>query len=143
MKDKEKWFGIVRWCDDDIRDALKEGGYEVTDENVEKIKNLLKHHSFTDMMIETGWDVINQTISENLENDFRFCSCCGKKIYEGYTNEEEYWCEDCFRPHMDKMCGKGRWSATSKLNKLDGFYYFLNDYGDWEPLNIYWTEWRN
>ena len=60
----DEWFGIVRWCDEDLYNALKESGVDATEENVCRLRHLLGHHSFTDAMIERGWDVIYQTISE-------------------------------------------------------------------------------
>ena len=56
------WFGIVRWCDADIAAALKEDGYALTDENIQKVRNQLEHHSFADMMIERGWEHIHDVI---------------------------------------------------------------------------------
>lgn len=63
MEENQEWFGIVRWCEEDLKSALEENGFPVTDKNVAELYNRLQHHSFTDCMIATGWDFINDTIS--------------------------------------------------------------------------------
>lgn len=61
---EQEYFGIVRWCREDIVGKMKEKHIETTEERVAQVINQLSHHSFTDMMIETGWDVIEQVIDE-------------------------------------------------------------------------------
>lgn len=61
------WFGDVRWCDDDIRNELDLLDVDITDENVERVRNLCSKHWFTDRMIEAGW--------EALEDAVRSCFC--------------------------------------------------------------------
>lgn len=58
------FFGVVRWCDEDIEDALTKSGYKVTDEAISIIRRQCEHHFFKDNMIETGWDTIYCYISE-------------------------------------------------------------------------------
>lgn len=134
-------FGVVRWYNEDIENALEENDYEVTAENVSKIRNLLEHHSFSDHMIGSGWDFINTTIFENLDQHHRVCSMCNENITEGFTDECEYWCKDCFEFHMNNTYGKGKWRATEAENILGGFYEYLDTDNAWHPLGIYWTEW--
>lgn len=57
-----EWFGVVRWCDEDIRCALDLAGFEPTIENVSSVRRKCEHHSFTDAMIERGWEVMEQMI---------------------------------------------------------------------------------
>lgn len=64
MKEKNEWFGIVRWCKEDLKAALENNGYPVNDNNVDELFVHLQHHSFTDYMISAGWDFIDNTISE-------------------------------------------------------------------------------
>lgn len=64
-KPKNEWFGIVRWCDNDIKNALETQGIAVTENNVDKLKSLCLHHSFTDEMIERGWEHIYDEIAAN------------------------------------------------------------------------------
>ena len=60
-----KWFGIVRWCDDDIAAKLEEMGIEPTDDNVAAVRTLCENdHHFTDGMIEAGWYAIANAIHE-------------------------------------------------------------------------------
>lgn len=61
---EEDWFGIVRWCEDDIKHVLEEYGYETCPENIAMIREKCEHHCFTDGMIETGWDYINAYVEE-------------------------------------------------------------------------------
>lgn len=65
----ERWFGQVRWCNEDLMSALEEHGYPATKENVEKLRNMCDNHWFTDHMIAAGWDYINNSILDN--NDLK------------------------------------------------------------------------
>lgn len=59
-----KWFGIVRWCDDDIIDALEDHNIEATPENISSVRaHLENEHWFTDCMIAAGWDYIDSLIT--------------------------------------------------------------------------------
>lgn len=62
-KDVDEWFGVVRWCDDDIKNALEVQGYPVTENNIAKLRSICEHHSFTDYMIEQGWEYMYDSIS--------------------------------------------------------------------------------
>ena len=62
-EENEKWFGVVRWCSEDIADALKENSIPVTPENVAKLLNAVDTHHFTDYMISAGWDFIYEMIN--------------------------------------------------------------------------------
>jgi hypothetical protein len=64
LEDDDEWFGKVRWCEEDLEEALKEQGYPVTENNVSKLRSLCEHHFFTDCMIERGWDYIYDQIGE-------------------------------------------------------------------------------
>lgn len=61
----EEWFGVVRWCEDDLKCALEEQGYPVTENNIAKLYNRCSHHSFTDIMIERGWEFIYDNIGDD------------------------------------------------------------------------------
>lgn len=57
-----EWFGLVRWCNDDIEAQLEECGVPVTDANVSAVRTKLEKHWFADHMIEAGWDFIENTV---------------------------------------------------------------------------------
>ena len=57
-----EWFGMVRWCESDIEEALRYQGYPVTENNIAKLYNLLNSHWFTDHMIEAGWEYMYDQI---------------------------------------------------------------------------------
>lgn len=65
IKEDDKWFGVVRWCDDDLKNALETHGIATTKYNVNKLKSLCLHHSFVDLMIEQGWEYIYNKIATN------------------------------------------------------------------------------
>ena len=65
-ENKNEWFGIVRWCDDDIANAIETQGYEPTEENIAKVRNAVDTHHFVDWMIENGWEYIYQTVDDEL-----------------------------------------------------------------------------
>ena len=60
-----KFFCIVRWCEEDIEEALRQYGYDPSPEMVAIIRRNCEHHCFREAMIETGRDYINAYISEN------------------------------------------------------------------------------
>ena len=60
--DNTEWFGIVRWCEADVRNALEIQDYPVTENNIEKLIALCNSHWFTDHMIEAGWEWIYNNI---------------------------------------------------------------------------------
>ena len=62
--DEDDWFGEVRWCEEDLRNALEVQGYPVTENNIAKLYAMCNHHHFTDCMIERGWDYMYALIGE-------------------------------------------------------------------------------
>ena len=62
---KEEWFGIVRWCDEDIESALADHGYAASPENVAIIREQCNHSAFREGMVETGWNYIWSYIDQN------------------------------------------------------------------------------
>ena len=44
---------------------------------------------------------------------------------------------------MNEIYGKGKWRSQEdeEPNEEDGYYEYLEN-GKWEPLGIYYTEWR-
>lgn len=55
---KEEWFGIVRWCEEDLKVALEDKGLPATENNIAKLRQFCESHWFTDCMIEAGWRTI-------------------------------------------------------------------------------------
>ena len=49
-----EWFRQVRWCNEDLEEALDDNGYPVTENNVSKLRRECDSHWFTDHMIEAG-----------------------------------------------------------------------------------------
>lgn len=60
--DKKEWFGKVRWCEEDLANALEVQGYPVTENNIAKLRAMCEHHFFTDCMIEAGWEYMYSNI---------------------------------------------------------------------------------
>lgn len=90
-----QYFGIVRWCEADLEQALTGHGYQASETNISKIRTKLEHHSFTDRMISAGWDFIESCIFD-IEQDLEEkpwkatykCSICGSEFT--YDNEEDF-----------------------------------------------------
>lgn len=62
-----EYFGIVRWCNDDIAAKLEDMGIEASEENIAAVRCACENnHHFTDTMIEAGWMAIEYTIQETL-----------------------------------------------------------------------------
>jgi len=65
LYDPPETFGVVRWCEDDIRDKLEDMDITATPELVAKIKKRMKHHlAFSDLMIEHGWCIMEGIIND-------------------------------------------------------------------------------
>lgn len=93
-------------------------------------------------------DYLENEIMCFLEDEYgipvRFCGYCGGIMQEGMTDEWDlYSHEECFDDYMNELFGKGKWRVqeSGEPNEFDGFYEELVD-GEWEPLGIYYTEWR-
>ena len=54
----EEYFGMVRWNEDDLRNALEENDVRPTDERVAQLRKLCESSSFEEAMIGAGWDII-------------------------------------------------------------------------------------
>lgn len=63
--DATEWFGVVRWCDNDLESALEQEGYPATENNITKLWCLCNHHSFEDVMIERGCEHLSDLILQN------------------------------------------------------------------------------
>lgn len=69
------WFGVVRWCDEDIVTKLVEMCIPITENNVAAVRRECENNThFTDQMIEAGWEAIEYVIDGlrdegNLEED--------------------------------------------------------------------------
>ena len=62
-----EYFGIVRWCNDDIAAKLEDMGIEASEENIAAVrKNCENNKFFRDTMIEAGWYMIEAAIQETL-----------------------------------------------------------------------------
>lgn len=148
--DETDWFGQVRWCEEDLKNALEVQGYPVTENNVAKLYSLCTHHFFTDCMIERGWEYIYDQIGgdgwdeyDDDEDYIRHCNCCNAPLSNGFMVEGGWWycCEDCFNSVMDKDYGQGKWRATEKEGECGGFYEYLDDDREWKDTGIFWTQW--
>jgi hypothetical protein len=62
-----EYFGIVRWCNDDIASKLADMGIETSEEKIAAVrKNCENNKFFRDTMIQAGWDMIEEAIREEL-----------------------------------------------------------------------------
>lgn len=59
--DETEYFGVVRWCDEDLKDAFETRGIEPTKEMVSVLRSRCEK-PLTDLMIERGWEVIDSVI---------------------------------------------------------------------------------
>ena len=60
--ERKEWFGVVRWCEEDLENALESQGYPVTENNIAKLYDICNKHWFTDHMIEAGWEYMYSNI---------------------------------------------------------------------------------
>jgi len=76
IEKSETYFGIVRWCNEDIESALLDEEVEPTEELIGKVRDRLEKHWFADYMIESGWEYVHTTVRDVLreENENEFVS---------------------------------------------------------------------
>lgn len=58
---------LIRWCEDDLREALENRGFKSSEKNIEILCNNRLERTLEDRSIEAGWDVID-TIIINCED---------------------------------------------------------------------------
>ena len=63
--DEPEWFGVVRWCDEDIAAELELLNYPDTPEAVAIVKKGLDSHWFTDHMISSGFEYMDSIIRDH------------------------------------------------------------------------------
>ena len=56
------YFGIVRWCEQDLCDALRQHGIPLTKENISALLKSVDTHWFKDTMIDAGWNYIDDCV---------------------------------------------------------------------------------
>ncbi len=62
---KEEWFGMVRWCREDLKEALESTDHPVTEDNIDALFCALDNdEDLIERMISAGWDFIYDTIDE-------------------------------------------------------------------------------
>lgn len=67
---KEKWFGVVGWCDDDIACLLNNKGIDDSEDNIAAVRVACENnHHFTDTMIEAGWETLEYMVDEVFDED--------------------------------------------------------------------------
>ena len=66
---EDEYFGVVRWCREDLIEALELCCIEPTEEAVTALYNKVNTHWFTELMTEHGWSFIfsclNDLVLEN------------------------------------------------------------------------------
>ena len=68
----EEYFGMVRWNEDDLRNALEENDVRPTDERVAQLRKLCESSSFEEAMIGAGGDIIYGYVNNGRINTTRF-----------------------------------------------------------------------
>ena len=58
---RSEYIESILWSEEDIRNALEQYGYEMSQENVDKVVNRIVD-SLGDRSVEAGWDVITSAI---------------------------------------------------------------------------------
>ena len=69
---KDEYFGIIRWCREDLIEALELCGIEPTEDAIDTLYERVDTHWFTDFMTERGWALIFSCLSDLIhENKLR------------------------------------------------------------------------
>lgn len=158
-----QYFGIVRWCDEDLANALTGHGYQASEDNIAELRTKLEHHSFTDHMISAGWDFIESCIFD-IEQDLEEkpwkatykCSICGETFtYDSEEDFQEYgeealWghiqidhpeafqeCQNLETPHMLKLL---YWDVTELPEDINPGDYTIEWCPYCEAEQVVYTE---
>lgn len=54
--DDDEWFGMIRWHEDDLKEALEYQLHPATENNIAKLRSICNSHWFTDHLIQSGWE---------------------------------------------------------------------------------------
>lgn len=95
-KTNREWFGVVRWCEDDIEEALYQRGYKVCGKNVEAVMAEVSG-GLEDVMVSAGWDAIDVYVgmaSDLLLEDEEECNMCGEHFVPEDDKVKDV-CPDC------------------------------------------------
>ena len=60
-----EWFGQVRWCEEDLINALEVQNYPVTENNIAKLRAACEGRGFTEFMVQAGWEFMYNTIGND------------------------------------------------------------------------------
>lgn len=66
MENNNNYFGIVRWCAEDVANAIETQGFEPTEENVKTVMAELSETALTAVMIQAGWEYLYNLVNEKL-----------------------------------------------------------------------------
>lgn len=66
MENNNNYFGIVRWCEEDVADAIETQGFEPTEENVKAVMAEFSEAALQTTMIQAGWDYLYNLVNEEL-----------------------------------------------------------------------------
>lgn len=67
QKAEVEYFGTVRWCEEDIKEALKLCDVECTADAISKVRSFCEGHHFIDRIIESGWNALYDYIDSELQ----------------------------------------------------------------------------
>lgn len=66
MENNNNYFGVVRWCAEDVADAIEMQGFEPTEENVNTVMAELSESALTATMIQAGWEYLYNLVNQEL-----------------------------------------------------------------------------
>lgn len=67
MENNNNYFGVVRWCAEDIADAIETQGFKLTEENINKVMAEFSETALQATMIQAGWDYLYNIVNQELE----------------------------------------------------------------------------
>lgn len=67
MENNNNYFGVVRWCVEDVMDAIETQGFESTEENVNRVMAEFSETALQAVMIQAGWEYLYEIVNSELE----------------------------------------------------------------------------
>lgn len=112
--------------------------YQLPREKQDEIRKLFTDYGFSEEDVENAMD----SKVDDINHLYRKCDECGKFMGDGFIENGGDWycCSDCMKKLIDQ--NEIRYSNECGCeNEVGGYYDRINDWGEWQASEIFWTQW--
>lgn len=80
--------------------------------------------------------------SSPANQEFRVCDRCGNVMTEGFCNDSDHICEECWDKFTVEEFPYGfRETPEDEYDEDDDYYQACTEDGEWYVVGWYWTQW--